>query len=296
MKISIYLKRLLPKFSRGLVVDDLEQMEKILAQVNLPVLESIARQCNGKKFRAENTAKQIKLFEQQLRGLAKGNFADVLLSAHKRLTDVLRFLRSIAEQDLGDTVFRDGITYKRVTLLQYIEAMDFFLTHTRLWLRWILVSERFYDDPSRENPSNVFTQAQQRMLEQNIGAFIESVRLVFNDRRALEEGFSSIPENLVYNDESAALVEKTTGVARLDPFSLGFFTPGTSPIYWLRMNLAEHRHKNYKKALEERTALELRLLTLDGDDSPATLNEIEYTEGRLAKLELEIKKMEERHG
>ena len=296
MKIGIYLKRLLPKFSRGLVVDDIEQLEKILAQVNLPVLESVARQCSNRKFKSENTAKQIKLFESQLRGLAKGNFADILLSAHKRLVDVLRFLKSIAETDLGDTIFRDGITYKRVTLLQYIEAMDFFLTHTRLWLRWVLVSERFYDNPSLDAPDNVFTPAQQRMLEQNIGAYISAVRLVFNDRRALEEGFSSIPENLVYSDDSAALVEKTTGIARLDPFSLGFFTPGTSPIYWLRMNIAEHRHKSYKKALEERTALELRLLALEGDDSPATLNEIEYTEGRLAKLDLDIKKMEGQHG
>ena len=95
MKISIYLKRLLPKFSRGLVVDDLEQMEKILAQVNLPVLESIARQCNGKKFRAENTAKQIKLFEQQLRGLAKGNFADVLLAEIGRASCRERVLRLV---------------------------------------------------------------------------------------------------------------------------------------------------------------------------------------------------------
>lgn len=83
----------------------------------------------------------------------------------------------------------------------------------------------------------------------------------------------------------------------MDPYHFGLIPIKMNPIYHIRMAIAEWQVARYNAAIEEKRALEYRLLALkassDGKKDAKLEEAIEYSEARLAKLNYKLATMEE---
>ena len=72
-----------------------------------------------------------------------------------------------------------------------------------------------------------------------------------------------------------------------------------NPIYHIRIRIAEWQAAKYQEAKEERSMVELRLLSLkelkSGKDNARLEQQIEYNQERLSKLTAKIGRMEENY-
>ncbi|MOA51277.1 hypothetical protein D3C78_1744100 [compost metagenome] len=99
---------------------------------------------------------------------------------------------------------------------------------------------------------------------------------------------------MVVAPDDVSTVEATVGATKTDPFHFGIIPVRLNPIYYVRMAIAEWQVNRYKAAVEEKRALEYRLLVLkDGSKDAKIEQEIVYTEGRLQKLNKKLNDMEE---
>jgi len=118
-------------------------------------------------------------------------------------------------------------------------------------------------------------------------------------RKDVEERFKSLPDMTV-NANSIQSTNSVLGANRTDPFQFGLIPIVLNPIYHVRMAIADWQVTRFKAAQEEKRMLEFKLLKLkmaQTGKSDARLDEqIEYTSGRLEKLNYKLKTMEEDYG
>ena len=105
---------------------------------------------------------------------------------------------------------------------------------------------------------------------------------------------------MTVNADSIANTNSIIGANRTDPFQFGLIPIVLNPIYHVRMAIADWQVTRYKAAQEEKRMLEFKLLKLKlaqtGKKDARLDEQIEYTAGRLDKLNYKLKTMEEQYG
>ena len=105
---------------------------------------------------------------------------------------------------------------------------------------------------------------------------------------------------MTVNPSSVTDIVASVGASRVDPMNFGLIPIVLNPIYHVRMMIADWQVNRFKAADEERKLLEFKLLKMkmtDGGKRDANVDrQIEYTEGRLQKLNYKLMEMEKSYG
>lgn len=294
MKIVQFVKNLFNMMPRDKLQEDIRGLIKIEKEAVIPALEQGSSEL-GTKFTHPKLKALDETGRKNIGKGTKGSIIDIALAANKNAVDVLEFLYQLTETKFGDQIMRDGITYQKANLLRYLEVVHFITDYSLRFLRWAVVCETVANYPDAENPEQVFSPADLKWLELNLEPFFSAIKLCSIDLKTLEAGFDEIPE-IVVTEDSDPVVTQTVGVAKLDPFNLQGFMPTKNPLYWLQMRWSVRNLDKYQARLEERQAIEMRLLDLRDrqkkNPNPKTAEQIEYHERRLAKLDAKIRDQE----
>jgi hypothetical protein len=111
----------------------------------------------------------------------------------------------------------------------------------------------------------------------------------------IKKHIKEIPDYII-DDKTNSVISNTYPINKIDPFAIRNFN--MNPFFFIAMRLAEWRAQKYTNYTEKKKLLELKLLALKNrlNDNPNDLNlqkSIDYTEGRVSKLNSKIKDIEE---
>lgn len=299
MKFNIF-ELIKSKFETNNLSDSIQTLRRSIKEQDLPCWLTIQSSFKGKKFNSELNANIDKRLARLSGNAYRGSFVDGVTDAVKNSLIVLDFLEESVDKYFdhrSQEILRDGITYPKAVVLQYIAAVREFSEFARLLANYVLTAE------TSDTFDGALVPAQVKSVESDLEAFAGLLVLMLVSQRELNEKFETIP-TMVLDESTANIAASTVGLQRLDPFGMrrGFFIPSQrNPFFWFGMRIAEWQVYTYEQALESRQMAELRLLRLraqragkEGDD-PKLDSQIKYQEDRLAKVNDTIRRKEAKY-
>lgn len=303
MKLGKFLQTIKSKFYIRDLVNTIRAIQRAMLQTDLPVWN--AAKADLKTLKSEDAKKWDKVVQAGIKGTLRGNTCDLvyegLVNAQKILTHLENSLSSEFDHQTQELV-KDGLSVRRATIIQYIDAMRLFSDYGRRVLHWLVVKEEIaalaVGDVVEDD---TFSVGELKRLDEELPAFIHSLKLAHVDVKDLEKAFTEIPE-VVGTSETEETVGRTVGMSTVDPFMMRNFNYTSTPFYWFGIRIAEWQVYWYDRAVAEQHTIESRLLRLrqrkrgNTEADPKLDEQIEYNEERLAKVKGKIRDKEERYG
>lgn len=303
MKLGKFLQVIKSKFYIRDLVNTVRTIQRAMAQTDLPCWN--AAKVDLKTLKSEDAKKWDKIVQAGVKGTLRGNTADLiyegLVNAQKILAHLENNLSSEYDHQTQELV-KDGLSVRRATIIQYIDAMRLFSDYGRRVLHWLVVKEEaatWVADVIGDE--NTFSAGELKRLDEELPAFIHALKLSHIEVKDLEEALTAIPE-VTGAENTEELVGRTVGMNVIDPFAMRNFNYTSTPFYWVGMRIAEWQVYWYDRAVEDQRVIESRLLRLrqrkrgNTEADPKLDAQIEYNEERLARVKGKIRDKEERYG
>lgn len=300
MKIKDMFRVLVSKFNIGDLVDTIRNLRKTLKEVDIPLWATAAKEFKTLKH---PKAKQLEtIINRGCKDIYRGAMAAGIYDAMKNAQLILDYLEELVSTEFDhvtQVALKDGLSFKKANILQYVDAMDFFVSYGRKINELLCVLEAAEKSPTAQRIEDAFTPADLKYIDDNVGAFIHSIALASLSVKDLAKSFEEIPD-AVANADSEEVMGRTVGFNKIDPFQMRGFVTTRSPVYHLQMWLAERQVRKLQQAIETKKLIELRLLKLrelqKGGEAPANIEQqIAYQEARLDRLTREINAKEEEY-
>ena len=302
MILQKYLDSMLPSFTKARLLEDLACTREELKVNTLPPLKTFSEEFGRRKFKNPWVQAFEDNFEKGISFKHSGNF---VVAVHDTLDGALKnidFIEHLINKYYADDVLRDAMTLIRVNILQYLETIAFAAKYSRRLLLAAITSEVHTVDSSAQEASPMLSapnQGEIEWLEKGAPALFQCLNILSMKKEKLEEEFKEIPDMTV-NPSSVTDIVASVGASRVDPMNFGLIPIVLNPIYHVRMMIADWQVNRFKAADEERKLLEFKLLKMkmtDGGKRDANVDrQIEYTEGRLQKLNYKLMEMEKSYG
>lgn len=290
-----FVQSLLPRIDRKNVDSELDRLRTDLRDHTLPPYLSTLEFMKGWRFKDKWLTDFDKGFIRQVDSRFKGNSLEVIYEVLNRTLDNLTTLERLVKNEYAGDIMRSAMSYSEANLLRIIEGIDFASRYSRLFLIHALGTETSLYRGNRGR-SYELSKAQEDWLVSEARLFFDVMRALDHTPRELEKIFKEIPD-LNVDEENADNVAAVTGRSKLEPFYMGASATPLSPIYHIRIAIADWQVARYDAAKEEKKMLEFQILDLKAameDKHNARLEQqLEYTVDRVNKLNYRIKRMEE---
>lgn len=300
MKIEKYLDSLLPTFSRGRLMEDLAIIREELKDNTLPPLKSIANAFGKRKFESQWVKEYDARFQKEVNFRYSGNFFVGMYETLQEMEESIDTVESLINRYYTEDIVRDAMTILRVNLLQYLETMSFATRYARR-IAVAAMSIEVDAVSEKQGVESVCSAGEIEWLTLRREHFFTALSVLSDKKENMEKKFTEMPDIKV-TKESVDQTQAVVGISRVDPFKFGLIPIVLNPIYHIRMAIADWQVTRFKAAQEEKRMLEFKLLKLkltasSNPKKDAKLDEqINYTEGRLQKLNYKLKEMEEDYG
>lgn len=299
MKIKQFLAALVSRFNIGDLVDRIRNLRKTIKEVDIPLWATAAKEL--KKLSSPIAKKLEDSFSKQAKGVYRGTMADGIYTAVRNSQLILDYLEELISTEFNhysQEILKDGLTFKKANILQYVEVMEFFFSYSRRLVELLYVLETIEKDPTSQRLEDAFTPAELDAFDKEHDNFIQAFKMASYDIKDLAKAFSEIPDAIA-SEDSERVLEVTAGLTKLDPFGQRNFFSTRTPTFWISLWFAERQVAAYNQALDQKKLVELRLLKLreDAKDgvNPKLESQIEYQEARLDKLNRKIRELEEKY-
>lgn len=299
MKLMSYLTTLLPTFSQDRVIEDWNANKTLLEDYVLPTYEAAADHFKTTKFKSTEAIR----FDQQFHHLVRvANSHDNMIVASYKIFQQLKkhseILEKRLENDFGTDIAKDALTYRQANLLQLHEMVGFTLNFAQLLLRFVYVAEAAKFEDSDMTLAESVQPADMDALRAGFMAYCQAMNVLGDPHTDFQVSLDSIPDAVV-KAESIGAMQSTVGAKRMDPFKIGLLPPILSPIYHVRMLVAEYQSNRFHRAREEKELMQLHLAHLkrlaEGKPDAKLRQEIAYYESRVDKYSNEIADMEKKY-
>jgi hypothetical protein len=296
MKLPQFFAALLPNFERSRIVEDLDMLRTEVKDNLLPAFKHAAQLTHGKPFKSSLVNNFNEVFVMTMPEYKRVGFIGGLLSFYTTLDDKLEIIDKMIPELFAKDVTKESITYRKASILQYLSAVRFINEYSARSLLRFLTAEQFAALGKDEQIDTQLAPAELKWLTENQQAYLQAIKVLSIPVKDLATALGQIPEISVV-PERYELVAQSVGYQNLDPLKLGLISGNWNPIYHLRSLWVERQVEAYKRDKELKRALELKLLALkqayDGKEDARLGQQIEYVEGRIAKLSQSIHEMEQ---
>jgi hypothetical protein len=297
MKISEFLRRLLPSFGRDRIIEDCRLTRAEIEETLKPMYGQAAVFLKSWSFKSQEMQDRIDTWKS----LVKSNGGNIIVTLDRGLPIMAENLTAIEElikQSMGDEIIAAGMTYKKTQLLQFVSNVQFVSRFMVQFLNYVYVCETAEYDDGGTTIREALAPAEKQWIEDNFLSFCTAFNVVTEAPADVKKKLSEVPDIIVTEDNETTLPE-TMGKNKLDPLQQNLI--GTwSPLYGLGLLVAEWQADRYKQAKETLKLVQLRKLNLEqvhgGKPNVKVQKEIDYLESRAKDLQYKIKKMEEKYG
>ena len=296
MDIAKYLQSIIPAFSRDQVQEDLEDIAKEIDTHVLPIYVTANNELGGGKLLSANATSFEDIFEKNVSFKYKGNHISAIYESMKNAKELTQLLQRLVDENFAIDITKAGFDLLRTNIMQLTEILSFTVRYARRHLNYIVLSEMGqYKDLKIED---YFTAGERDWIKNGRMAFIKGIDIIHKPVGEIETKLKTIPSVLV-TPETVDTTHGVFGKDKTDPLDLRFIPIVLNPIYHIRIRIAEWQAAKYQEAKEERSMVELRLLSLkelkSGKDNARLEQQIEYNQERLSKLTAKIGRMEENY-
>ena len=292
MKIEDFVRSILPSFDRTVIKEDLTGVKEKLNAITIPVYQEAVNTLSKEQFKKGALGKFQSNCISRL-GRQKGNYLETILTHIKIINKKIDRVMTLVDDAYAKDVTREGMSYLRVTLLQWVETAGFVDKYARKLLD--VTYQMLLEETDPEHHVNWRKHRGLKFLlinEYDFWTGLKALGLKDDDER---EKLERIPEAIA-NPNAISEARQTMGLSKIDPLGFGLISARFNPIYHIRMAITRWQVKQYKKAQVEKESLQLKLEFLkqrrNGKHNAKLEQTIEYTQDRLDELEYEIDKME----
>lgn len=297
MKIPHFLASLLPTFSKDRIIEDINITQSEIVQVTHPAYAIAAPDFKSHKFTSEHLKMYLGTFERHIKG--KGNFIVNIEAGWRPILENLEETKRVIEAVYNDDVAGSGSTYLKANLLQFVELCGFVSKYARKMLIYVYAAETEKYPESGTVFSDSVKAGDQDWLKANMQNFCTAWNICVTPVDKFKKAIHEIPD-IVVKQESADAMSATIGDKKLDPLGMKLIPVWLSPIYHIRMMVAQWQTERYHEARAELQLLQLHKLHLEklraGKPDAALKQQIEYTENRIQKISTKLRDMEEDAG
>lgn len=298
MSVIAFIKKLTPNFERSRILEDIGQQKEYLNDTLIPNLKNAAKLHAGQSMHSEWGKEFVGTFnyalpEYRSRGVFQG-----LAEYFVKISVALQQIENQVPDLFNADVTVETLTYQKATILKYLESSRFLAKYSSRALSMLLTAETAASLKKDEKSAfeAQFTKWEKDWIAAANQQYIDTLRALNKNPRDIISAVQQIPE-ITVSEGKEKVLNQTVGQQKLDPLRLGFLSPASSPIYTLRMYITEWQHENYKAGVEEARVLELKVLelknALEGKEDARTEKALEYTKGRLDKLNAKLQDYEE---
>ena len=296
MKISEFLRKLLPSFGRDKIIEDCRLTRAEIEETLKPMYGQAAVFLKTWSFKSEEMQDRIDTWK----GLVKSNGGNIIVTIDRGLPIMAENLTSIEElikSSIGDEIVSAGLTYKKAQLIQFVATVQFVSRFLVQFLNYVYVCETAQEEQGGTTIREAISPAEKQWIEDNFISFCTAFNVVTEKPEEVKKKLSEVPDIVITEDNQQTL-PKTMGQSKLDPLQMNFI--GTWGLqYGLGLLLAEWQASRYKQAKETLKLVQLRKLNLEqvhgGKPNPKVQKEIEYLEARAKDLQYKIKMLEEKY-
>lgn len=294
MKLKDYLKELMPRLKRSELEDAITKLNAELTETVIPIYEDAAEFFGSKKFKSKWVEQFDNLFEREFKVKHKGNFISGISTTLPLLMENLNAIqRLVGKQEPSWS--KDAVSLLGVNLLRSVDQLNFLAQYARRLLNVTLAMEMNIAEGKDEKYD--IQRPEIEWLNINKTMFIGAYSIMTMKRADLERRLNDVP-NVVVGEENADMIEGNMERMQSDPLGLGLIPLQINLFYHIGRFIAERQAARYKSAIAEHDAIQMRLVYLrqleQSSADPILRNEIEVTQGRVEKLNYEIKEMEEK--
>jgi hypothetical protein len=302
MKLLSFIKSLLPFFSKSQVLEDLRVTASELEQTVIPEYKNAADLFATIKLKSKANKTINDVYFRNIsntRGIRQNSIIDDIYRRLDLLKKNTEWLEEEVERILSKDVINEGLTARKANVIKAAEKISFISRFSTDLLLFIFQNEAVEEYGDRDSKP---TPYEEKNIAANLPVFAHLISVYGIPPTDFVKIFGKIPEVEV-NSMNEEAVDSLFKHQDLDPFGDTSFPVSNftgNPIYHIRMSVAEWQTSRYKANKEKKKMLELRLLHLEnlykGNKDAAIEREIDYTKGRVDRLERSIKEVEESIG
>lgn len=293
MNILKFFSALLPNFERSRIVEDIDLLRSEVKEILVPAYKQAVSVIHGRKYAAPITNNFNQLFIDTLPRYRTQGFIAGTLDFYQHVVEKLDVLEHMVLEQFAKDVTKETLTYRKAAILQYLSAVRFANEYAaRSLLRYIAAEQATSTGGSVDSQ---LTPGELKWLQDNMSGYFQVLKLLTLPTKDIAAALQSVPEITVV-PERYDVVKQSVGADALDPLKLNFISARFNPIYFIRQMHAEYQVEHYKRNKEVKRALEFRLLALrlayEGKQDAKVAQQIEYFEGRIARLSASIAETE----
>ena len=287
MKSENYILSLLPSFEKVQIKEDLRNLKEELDNNTLPPFKAATGFFTPQY---DIKSKWLKEFDGKAKRKMKFREKNIILAVNNAVINTsarIEVLLDMIDKHYSDDIVRDGLTYLKVNILQYIESLTFLTEYANKLLLVAYASEtaKFGGEWNKSNSRDM------KYLEARYDDFLVVLRVQSIKPKELKAKLDDVPD-MVVDAKTAPTVRESVGIMKVDPFSFGLISVSLNPIYHVRMAITRYRVSRMRKAASVKTLLEFKLLHLRNQKEgkkDAKLEElIERYQAQVDKIEFEL--------
>lgn len=290
MKISDFIKKLLPFFARSRVQEDLRNTTTELQTMVLPTLKTASAEVKG-AFKSQEAKDFMAVYKLTLRPQGANYFTD-MFERMGQLTKVLDAITRVVNAEFEDKVVSAGMNVKKANAVRLLGVIGFLNKFAMSLVNATLHFELQAAGATMPYVSDV-TPGELARLKKYMPDFVQFLNSVTAIKDP-EQAFDEIADVLV----GAETFSSVFGETKIDPFKVFIASDFRgNPLYMVGMMVAEYQHNQYKKMEAQKQAIEKRLIAMrrsaNGQPSPQVERELEVLTSRIASLSEDMRKHEE---
>lgn len=295
MDIVKFAKGFLPRIAKDDVMEDIRVTIQTLEDEVIPAYAQAAVFFNTHKLKAADNIGLAIDFEHKVvfSGPKQNNIIAMINGMLPSMLENLKYLDKQLSTILERDVVSDAMTAKKAVLLRSVESIDFASDFALDLLNVYYHNEAMAVEKSSAIEMDRVTRER---VKKNIGHFALVLSDYARPTDKLKAIYGKVPEVMVNSGDEGAV--SAFNLDRLDDFKSSAIAHfNRSPIYVIRLMIAEWQNNRYHAAVEKKKVLELRLMHLsaqrDGQNNPALEKQIDVQQRRVEKLARYIQDVED---
>lgn len=295
MKITTMVATLMSSFTKDVIEQELEDLQKQINTINLPFFEAAGKDFARYKFRN----KLVEDLEDSMFSGVKikkaNNFLMAFLYITKTMQSQMPAVERLVDNNFEFDVSASSLNLIRVNILNYIPIMTFVSRYMRAFTN-VAISLEINGISESSVPTYDIIPADRDWLSANRQAFLDSIAIITKRAGDIEKTFNDLPDMNV--DQSNAKVIEMTQGGKADPLGMGFIPLSINPIFHFRKLVMNYQVERYHLAKAEHDMLQRKLYNLrqlnQGKQDAKMQQEIQYIEvERVRPLSQKIQQMEQ---
>ena len=294
MGILDFVKKLLPRFERSTVSEDLRATEKELTKMVMPSYEAAANVFRNFKLESEEVKQLQTVFAANIKTGYGGSIKNFVIDINNRLKNLhenARIVSELLDTTITDDVITAGINAPAAFVIRGASNISFLSRYMLSLLNYVYTCEATARDTEVE-PGLEISKAEMKYVETNFHTFVKLFARYSMEPAEFNKLYAAIPD-IVISERRAKMTLALLDQKETDPLGdTGYAGFVGSPIYSVRLAYAQWQNSRYESAKAKKQQLELRLLYLENQlknrKDPSLANEISHLQDRIEKLDYQL--------